>query len=245
MLGKFVQITPDLLAQLMEEPDRVSALFMEQLMPAPRPLPIPDAIRQAALRRAPQVLAASAAAMDPTIRAALDESLKRLGTSVEELQSGKRGDLMAQLMARARDIVGAAQAPAGPALKGKGAEISLDKAWHGVHYLLCGEAEPGSSVLSQAVLGGTEIGDDEMGYGPARVFTVRQAAETARELSRAGLEDEMKARFDPDRMGSAGIYPEGWHTAGALDWLLEEFHRLRDFYADASARQFAIVACLV
>jgi len=243
MLAKFVQITPDLLTQLREEPDRVSDLFKEQPMPARGQIPIPDVVRQEALRRAPQVLAASVAGMDPKIRAALDERLKRLGTSVEDLQSGKGTDVLTQLMARARGILAASQTPTGAALKGKGADISLEKAWHGVHYLLCREAEPGSNILSQAVLGGTEIGDDEFGYGPARFLTPQQVADTARELSRAGLETEMKARFDPDRM--VGIYPEGWDTAGALDWLLTEFHRLRDFYADASARQFAIVTCIV
>lgn len=227
----------------MEEPERASDLFKEQLMPAPGRIPIPNAIPQEALRRAPQVLAASVAGMDPKIRAALEDRLKRLGTSLEDLQSGKGTDVLTQLMARAREILAASQAPTGPALKGKGADISLDKAWHGVHYLLCGKPEPGSSVLSQAVLGGTEIGDDEMGYGPARVFTAQQVADIARELSRAGLEAEMKARFDPDQMN--GIYPEGWDTAGALDWLLEEFRHLRDFYADASARQYALVTCLV
>ena len=153
--------------------------------------------------------------------------------------------MLTQLVVRAREFLGASQAPAGPASRGKGADISLDKAWHGVHYLLCGEAEPGSSVLSQAVLGGTEIGEDEMGYGPARLLTVQQVADTARELSCAGLETEMKARFDPDRMGDAGIYPDGWNSTGALDWLLEEFHHLRDFYADTCAHQFAIVTCIV
>ena len=115
--------------------------------------------------------------------------------------------MLTQLVVRAREFLGASQAPAGPASRGKGADISLDKAWHGVHYLLCGEAEPGSSVLSQAVLGGTEIGEDEMGYGPARLLTVQQVADTARELSRAGLETEMKARFDPDVWATPAFIP--------------------------------------
>jgi hypothetical protein len=101
---QIVQITPDLLTQLMEEPERASDLFKEQLMPAPGRIPIPNAIPQEALRRAPQVLAASVAGMDPKIRAALEDRLKRLGTSLEDLQSGKGTDVLTQLMARAREF---------------------------------------------------------------------------------------------------------------------------------------------
>jgi hypothetical protein len=122
--------------------------------------------------------------------------------------------------------------------------LSLDKAWHGVHYLLCGEAEPGPTPAAQAVLGGTEFGDD-LGYGPARYFPVEQAAAIARELSRAGLEAEMKARFDPAELSRLGIYPGGGWDKKAAQWLLEEFRRLRDFYVAAAARGSALVACIV
>ena len=65
---------------------------------------------------------------------------------------------------------------------GKGTSISIEKAWHGLHYLLCGEVEPGSRPLSQAILGGAEVGED-MGYGPARYFTLTQVAGIADELN--------------------------------------------------------------
>ena len=245
MVARFVQITPDLLNELREEPDRVGDLFKEQLMPARGQIPFPDTMRAEALRRAPQALAASLGNLDPRIRAALERSLQNLGFSLDDLQTSKGADALKQLMGRGFGILAAAQAPAGPPLKGKGADISIDKAWHGVHYLLCGEAEPGSSLLSQVVLGGTEIGDDDFGYGPARYFLARQVADTARELSRADLETEMTARFDSKRMIGLGIYPQGWDSAGALDWLIEEFHHLKDFYVDAGSRQLAIVTCIV
>jgi hypothetical protein len=44
-----------------------------------------------------------------------------------------------------------------------------------LHYVLCGEAEPGADLLSQAVLGGAAFGEDDegfSGYGPARYFDV-------------------------------------------------------------------------
>ncbi len=131
--------------------------------------------------------------------------------------------------------------PAVPAAIGPA--LSLEKAWHGIHYLLCGETEAGTSFLSQAVLGGTEFGDD-LGYGPARYLAPAKVSLTANELSRADLEAEMKARFDPVRMSRAGIYPRLWAPAD-LDWLMEEFRRLRSFFGDAGANQFAMLTCIV
>jgi hypothetical protein len=45
--------------------------------------------------------------------------------------------------------------------------IDLDKAWHGIHYLLTGTAEGGDGPEALAILGGEEFGPD-VGYGPAR-----------------------------------------------------------------------------
>jgi hypothetical protein len=53
----------------------------------------------------------------------------------------------------------------------------------------------------------------------------------------------MIGRFDPVKMTTLGIYPGGW-KAGDVDWLMEEFRRLRQFYADASAGNLAVVANL-
>jgi len=124
-----------------------------------------------------------------------------------------------------------------------GAALSLEKAWHGVHYLLCGETDAGRTILSQAVLGGTEFGDD-LGYGPARYFAQAKVSLTARELTQAELETEMRARFDPVQMSRAGIYPRLWTPTDAA-WLMEEFRRLKDFYVHAGAGRFAVVTCIV
>ena len=124
-----------------------------------------------------------------------------------------------------------------------GAALSLEKAWHGVHYLLCGETDASRTILSQAVLGGTEFGDD-LGYGRARYFAQAKVSLTARELTQAELETAMKARFDPVQMARAGIYPRLWTPTDAA-WLMEEFQRLKNFYVEAGAGQFAVVTCIV
>lgn len=65
--------------------------------------------------------------------------------------------------------------------------IDLDKAWHGVHYLLTGQAYGGQEPESLAVVGGEEFGP-EMGIGPARFLTVEQVARVASALSALGLQ---------------------------------------------------------
>ena len=45
--------------------------------------------------------------------------------------------------------------------------VEVDKAWHGIHYLLTGQSQGGPEPLALAVLGGEEFGP-EVGYGSAR-----------------------------------------------------------------------------
>jgi len=45
--------------------------------------------------------------------------------------------------------------------------VELDKAWHGIHYLLTGGAEPNGTLASKVIMGGENIGPD-LGYGPAQ-----------------------------------------------------------------------------
>jgi len=118
--------------------------------------------------------------------------------------------------------------------------LSLDKAWHGVHYLLTGEPEESTG----AVLGGTEFGEDE-GYGPARYFTPAEVEQLAHALDAPTTADEAAARYDGDRMLALSIYPGGWDNADEREWLLGSLAQLREFFRDTAAAGDAIVTCLV
>jgi len=243
MVARFVQIKPALLKKLLDDPDSVESIFENEGAGALPAAAAMENMRKLLASRGPALLAGSLPGIDPKMREALTERLERLGVNLEALKSGKGGEALADLM---MSRLGQRKPPAaaGAAPPNKGADISLDKGWHGVHYLLCGAAEPNSTVLGQAVMGGTDIGEDFGGYGEARYFTPDQVAVTARALGRADLETEMKARVDSARMLSAGIYPGGWDVTGA-DWLFEEFRKLRDFYADASANGSAVLTCIL
>ena len=254
MLAVFVQIEPGRLAEIIGDPSRVTELFDDDesaggLSPGPLAQgPVGETVEL--LQRTPKILAASMAMMDPAMRERLKQRLAAAGINTDAMTTGgKDADALLKLMREPGQalaaMVAAPQSPETPDSSGKarqGSKISLDKAWHGVHYLLCGDLEPGSAIPSQAVMGGVEVGED-LGYGPARYFEVDKVNQIAQALSTASLEAEMIARFDPAQMTSLGIYPGGWN-AGNVDWLMEEFRRLRQFYADTSAAKLAIVTSL-
>jgi hypothetical protein len=253
MMGRFVQVSPDRLKQILDDPSVVEALLRGSPQgPSPMPglSPMAQALGNSLLNRAPEALMGAINALDPANREKVNQSLRELGVDLDAIARGEGRDALAKVLvqrAKARFAGRAARQPpasaAGALTAGKGADISIDKAWHGVHYLLCGHAVPGTDLASQAVMGGTDVGDD-LGYGPARYFTPDQVAAMAGELSRPNLEAEMNARFDPDQMMQLGIYPVQFDDPDDRDWLMGEFRKLRQFYVDASAAGLAVVACI-
>jgi hypothetical protein len=113
----------------------------------------------------------------------------------------------------------------------------VDKAWHGIHYLLTGTAWEGREPFCWAIMGAADIGPD-LGMGPASYLTPEQVVRLSAALDSLTT-DELHARFDPQDMQDKGIYPEAiWVRDGeeALDYLLNNLAHLVDFYRDAAAR---------
>jgi hypothetical protein len=239
MNATFVQVESLELARFQHDPSMAEVLFMGD-MPIPEVFTkLSNDVAERVRNTGPQMLVDSLARLDPALKARLAE---RLGKSPDEWARSLGGDDLLKILQERQSRLAEQRQSA----RKTRPTLSLDKAWHGVHYLLCGEAEPGATLLSQAVLGGATIGPDDegfSGYGPARYFTATQVAELAQALSQPGLESECAARFDPKRMSDLEIYP-GWGAADAK-WALDAFRRLRDFYADAAAGGRAIVTCLV
>lgn len=141
-------------------------------------------------------------------------------------------------------------APRGPnALEGAGftsdalpEPLEIEKAWHGLHFLLCRDVGVTSDPLSQVVMGGEELGED-LGYGPARVLEPAQVASLATALE--GLSQaELEKNFAPEAMDE--IYPSGWSSSGPeeLEWLLDAFRDVRDYYVEARERGFGMLLYL-
>ena len=112
--------------------------------------------------------------------------------------------------------------------------LSLEKAWHGLHYLLTGDPWGGNGTRGFMLTGGTEQGDD-LGYGPARYFDPEEVREISDELN--GItEGELWSNFDARQMTSSGVYPNIWGEP--VDDLQEEyfdyFQMLKEFLAQTA-----------
>ena len=119
--------------------------------------------------------------------------------------------------------------------------LDTDKSWHLTHFLLTGEAWGGAEPFVNAVLGGTEIGTEDVGYGPARYLTPAQVGAVASALE--GLSpNELWERFDRQQVQEAEIYPSGWEGNDTeRDYILEYFSDLKDHFADAARDRDAMV----
>jgi hypothetical protein len=240
MNAVFVQVGEDELTRLYAHPSQAEMLFENGSAAASLAAfgKLSQVMQDRVKAMGPQMVADALSRLDPRLRSALEA---RLGATTQAMASGQGGEALLRLMqerhARANEIAAGA---------GKHKKLSLEKEWHGVHYLLCGKTEPDSELLSQAVLGGTDIGDDDegfSGYGPARFHTPQKVAELSRELSQPETETRAASRFDAAQMTRLGIYP-GWRQEGR-EQVIDAFRQLRDFYADAAANGSAIVTCLV
>ena len=238
MNAVFVQVEDAEIARFEADPDSVETLFADQTLTSAGLLNMTAAMQERFRTMGPQTLAATFSRLPEPLRQQLEASL---GRTTAAMAKGEGGDDILKLMEKqlARR--------AGPGGK-KREVLSLEKAWHGVHYLLAGTAEPGSELRSQAVLGGVELGNDPegfSGYGPARFFRAAHVRELSEELRRPEVEAEAAARFDPAKMSQLQIYP-GWQAGNEdREWLMDAFQRLRDFYSSAATQERAIITCLV
>lgn len=114
-------------------------------------------------------------------------------------------------------------------------EIDLEKAWHGIHYLLTGSGSGGEKPYCYLMDGGTPVGDIDVGYGPAILLSKEQVKEFSDAVGTLSLE-QLKQRFDPDAMTENGIYPVVWDEGDeAFDWLYEVLDsELKPFLSTAS-----------
>ncbi|MDX2092364.1 MAG: YfbM family protein [Kofleriaceae bacterium] len=114
--------------------------------------------------------------------------------------------------------------------------IDVDKAWHGIHFLLSGDAWEGT-LPHGFIMAGEPIGDEDVGYGPARGLTASEVRRVAMALL-AIDEPKLRSRFDSAAMMAAEIYPQIWDRDpdrdDTLGYLLEHFGVLQQFVKDAA-----------
>lgn len=105
-------------------------------------------------------------------------------------------------------------------LDDEGSGVSLEKSWHGLHFTLTGSAEGGDPPLNFLLIGGTPVGDEDVGYGPARILDPDEVVALNGALA-AISDEEFARRFDLGELAEADVYPSVWDEP--LEDLLEEF----------------------
>jgi hypothetical protein len=188
-------------------------------------------------------------AADKTGNAAngLAESLRALPPEIRE-EMMRQPELRAQLEEAEREsaLLGPGARDAWTAIEAAGLgkadvreEVDLDKAWHGLHFVLTGAAWDVAAPPGNAVLGGTPLGTD-LGYGPARLMDADDVRRTALALD-ALSEDQIRRQFDPEALLGANIYGGDWADAEEVEWIVAAFHKATRCFVDSAARGDALL----
>lgn len=120
--------------------------------------------------------------------------------------------------------------------------VYLDKAWHGIHFLLTGSAGPTSTLSSKVIFGGESIGP-EQGYGQAQVLSPSEVRAIAK-LLETETPERLSNRYDPRALERAKVYPDViWVREGpeALRYVLTYYKSLIKFYREAAERRDAVI----
>ena len=84
--------------------------------------------------------------------------------------------------------------------------LDIDRSWHAIHFLLNGDAWEGEPPLVNAVMGGMPIGEEEIGYGPARFLCPEEVGSVANAMVDIS-KDQRLEKFDPEGDERRGNLP--------------------------------------
>src|SRR5262249_30958921 len=124
-------------------------------------------------------------------------------------------------------------------------ECSLYKSWHLLHFLINGHPWRGEIPLGWAVYGDKELGDVDVGYGPARYLLPEQVRDVDAELSFLPAA-ELFEQDNPDAMRQAELYgaPTEKYDEMEKEDLRKYYKSLVRFYADAARAGYGVLTWL-
>jgi hypothetical protein len=128
--------------------------------------------------------------------------------------------------------------------RGQTPSVHLEKAWHGLHFLLTGSAAECGEPLGFLLEGGQEVGEDD-GYGAPRLFQPGDVEQINAALAQIS-DDELWGRFDPELMEAESIYPGIWdeEEEELRDEYLTYFHELKKVVAQAGKEGMGLLVTL-
>lgn len=109
--------------------------------------------------------------------------------------------------------------------------LDIDKSWHAIHYILCGQSWEGELPYFNTVLGGTIINDEDVGYGPVRYLKPIEIKEV-HEAIKYITEDEFKNKFDCKELAEKDIYPQ-FDSNDDADYVWSYFTMVQDIFMKA------------
>ena len=98
MMGRFVQVSPDRLKQILDDPEEVEALLRgspQGPSSMPGPSPMTEALGNALLNRAPEALMGAINGLDPANREKVAKALRELGVDPDAIARGEGRDALA------------------------------------------------------------------------------------------------------------------------------------------------------
>lgn len=113
----------------------------------------------------------------------------------------------------------------------EGDNTDLDKAWHGLHFLMTGTAWAGNPPLNFILAGGTEVANSD-GH-TTRLYSSAQLREIHRALKSVDPL-QLQSAYDPAAMMKLQIYPGIWERdAHGFEYCMDHLAGLKKFVARA------------
>lgn len=126
--------------------------------------------------------------------------------------------------------------------------LDIDKTWHAIHYTLTGtqyEIEDDEDV-SHLILGGVPVSEEDMGYGPARLFTKEQVVLLNNALKEWD-ETCFRQNFNMEGMFEEEIYPliEGQDEEEEFfSYVWPYFKWIKEFFQEAAKEEQYVLTFL-
>jgi hypothetical protein len=124
----------------------------------------------------------------------------------------------------------------------EGDNIDIDKAWHGLHFLMTGTAWAGDPPLNFILAGGTEVaGDDD---STTRLYSSNELREINRALKSVD-QSQLQSAYNPSAMLNLDIYPGIWQRdTHAFEYCIDHLAALKRFVTRADQSGLGMVTIL-
>lgn len=128
----------------------------------------------------------------------------------------------------------------------EGATISIDKAWHALHFLLTGTPWDGEPPLDFLLKGSVEIADGEEDERFVHACTASETQAIHDALQGIGAE-QLQQRFEPEQLLKLAIYPymgqQPLPDGDDLRYCLHHFAKLKSFVDRAARSRLGLLIC--